>query len=128
MKILYAFLVLFFGWVLSIAAEIPEKAIPFILDSHVYIQGTVADTIPVSLIYDTGADRLYMDKDYMDLSTFGKLPFRKGKAKMGGAGNDGLQTIPIIIDTIPLQMGDVVYKEHITPIINLREILGCRVD
>ena len=128
MKILYAFLVLFFGWVLSIAAEIPEKAIPFILDSHIYIQGTVADTIPVSLIYDTGADRLYMDKDYMDLSTFGKLPFRKGNAKMGGAGNDGLQTIPIIIDTIPLQMGDVVYKEHITPIINLREILGCRVD
>ena len=53
---------------LNVAAEMPQDAIPFILDSHVYIQATVADTIPVSLIYDTGADRLYMDKDYTDLS------------------------------------------------------------
>ncbi|WP_290380707.1 PDZ domain-containing protein [uncultured Duncaniella sp.] len=124
-------LALFFSLVssvLNISAEVPEKAIPFILDSHVYIQGVIADTIPVSLIYDTGADRLYMDKDYMDLSTFGKLPLRKGQAKMGGAGNDGVQTVPIIVDTIPLKMGDVVYKEHITPIINLREILGRHTD
>ena len=113
---------------LNLSAEMPQNAIPFILDSHVYIQATVADTIPVSLIYDTWADRLYMDKDYTDLSSFGKLPYRKGKAKMGGAGNDGVQTVPIIIDTIPVRMGNVVYKEHITPIINLREILGCHTD
>ena len=128
MKTVYAFFVSILTCVLSVSAEIPEKAIPFILDSHVYIQGVLADSVPVSLIYDTGADRLYMDKDYMDLSSFGKLPFRKGKAKMGGAGNDGLQTVTIIIDTIPLQMGSVVYKEHITPIINLREILGRHTD
>lgn len=115
-------------FVLKTSAEIPEKAIPFILDSHIYIQGVIMDTIPVSLIYDTGADRLYMDKDYMDLSPFGKLPFRKGKAQMRGAGNNGIQTIPIIIDTIPLNMGNVIYKEHITPIINLREILGRHTD
>lgn len=128
MKTIYALLTSIMACILSVSAEIPEKAIPFILDSHVYIQGVVADTIPVSLIYDTGADRLYMDKDYMDLSSFGKLPYRKGKAKMGGAGNDGLQTVTVIIDTIPLKMGDVVYKEHITPIINLREILGRHTD
>lgn len=128
MKTICAFVVSVMSCVLPVSAEIPEKAIPFILDSHVYIQGVLADTIPVSLIYDTGADRLYMDKDYMDLSAFGKLPFRKGKAKMGGAGNDGVHTVPIIIDTIPLQMGNVVYKEHITPIINLREILGRYTD
>lgn len=128
MKTICAFVVSVMSCVLSVSAEIPEKAIPFILDSHVYIQGVLADTIPVSLIYDTGADRLYMDKDYMDLSAFGKLPFRKGKAKMGGAGNDGVHTVPIIIDTIPLQMGNVVYKEHITPMINLREILGRHAD
>ena len=128
MKTVYAFFVSILTCVLSVSAEIPEKAIPFILDSHVYIQGVLADSVPVSLIYDTGADRLYMDKDYMDLSAFGKLPFRKGKAKMGGAGNDGVHTVPIIIDTIPLQMGNVVYKEHITPMINLREILGRHAD
>lgn len=128
MKTICAFVVSVMSCVLPVSAEIPKKAIPFILDSHVYIQGVLADTIPVSLIYDTGADRLYIDKDYMDLSAFGKLPFRKGKAKMGGAGNDGVHTVPIIIDTIPLQMGNVVYKEHITPMINLREILGRHAD
>lgn len=81
MKSICAFIASILACVLSASAEIPEKAIPFILDSHVYIQGVVADTIPVSLIYDTGADRLYMDKDYMDLSTFGKLPYKKAKLK-----------------------------------------------
>ena len=112
----------------NVFADLPEKAIPFILDSHVYIQGVVADTIPISLIYDTGADRLYLDKDYMDLSSLGKLPYRKATARMGGAGNDGPQTVPIIIDTISLRMGNVDYKEHITPVINLREILGRHTD
>ena len=128
MKTKCALLASIMACILSASAEIPEKAIPFILDSHIYIQGMVADTIPVSLIYDTGADRLYMDKDYMDLSAFGKLPYRKGKAQMRGAGNGGLQTVTIIIDTVPLKMGDVVYKERITPIINLREILGRHAD
>lgn len=86
------------------------------------------DTVPVSLIYDTGADMLYLDKDYMDLSSFGKLPFRTGNARMGGAGNNGIQTIPIIIDTIPLKISHTLYKEGITPIINLREILGRHTD
>jgi len=110
------------------AKELPKNAIPFILDSHVYIQATLAYSVPVSLIYDTGADRLYLDKDYMDLSTFGKLPLKKGRAKMGGAGNNEAQTIPIIIDPIKLQMGNVVHTETITPIINLREILGRHTD
>lgn len=116
------------GLLQTAAKEVPQNAILFILDSHVYIQATVCDTVPMSLIYDTGADRLYLDKDYMDLSDFGKLPFKKGKAKIGGAGNNGAKTIPIIIDTIPLRMGDVFYKDNITPIINLREILGCHAD
>lgn len=128
MKTRCSFLASVLACAMTISAEIPEKAIPFILDSHVYIQGVVADTIPVSLIYDTAADRLYMDKDYVDLSSFGKLPYKKGKAMMGGAGNNGAQSVTIIIDEIPLKMGNVVYKEKITPIINLREILGRYAD
>jgi len=123
-------IILLFSAVISTATakELPQNAIPFILDSHVYIQATLADTLPVSLIYDTGADRLYLDKDYMKLSNFGKLPFKKGRAKMGGAGNDGVQTIPIIIDPIMVSMGNVTHNETITPIINLREILGRYTD
>jgi len=113
---------------MNMSAQMPDSAISFILDSHVYIQATVMDTIPVSLIYDTGADRLYMDKDYVDSSSLGKLPLRKAMAKMGGAGNGGAKAVPIIIDAIPLRMGNVTYKENITPIINLREILGRHAD
>lgn len=36
---------------------LPAEAMPFILDSHVYIQGVAMDTIPMSLIYDTGIIR-----------------------------------------------------------------------
>lgn len=58
-------------------ASVPAGAIPFVLDSHVYVQAVIADSVPVSLIYDTGADRLYLDQDYMKLSDFGKLPLKK---------------------------------------------------
>lgn len=109
-------------------ATVPDGAIPFVLDSHIYIQATIADSVPVSLIYDTGADRLYLDKDFMEQSYFGKLPLKKGNAKMGGAGNNGIQTVPIIIDPIIVTMGNVEHNETITPLINLREILGRHTD
>lgn len=127
-KILSALMLLALPVIMSANNQLPKDAIPFILDSHVYIQAVMADSVPVSLIYDTGADRLYLDKDYMELSAFGKLPHKIGKAKMGGAGNDGVQTIPIIIDPIKLEMGNVIHNETITPIINLREILGRYTD
>lgn len=126
--ILSLLLIAIAGLLQATAKEVPQNAIPFILDSHVYIQATVCDTVPMSLIYDTGADRLYLDKDYMELSDFGKLPLKKGKARMGGAGNSGVQTIPIIIDTLSVRLGDRLYKDNITPIINLREILGRHSD
>lgn len=123
-----AILLLLVAFANAEAKELPENAIPFILDSHMYIQATLADSVAVSLIYDTGADRLYLDKDYMELSNFGKLPLKKGRAKMGGAGNNGVQTIPIITDTILVGLGNIRHNETITPIINLREILGRQTD
>lgn len=125
-KVLFLIVGIVFSVMLN--ASVPPNAIPFILDSHVYIQGTLADSAAVSLIYDTGADRLYLDKDYIDLSDFGKSPLRKGMARMGGAGNGEPQKIPIIIDTLKLSLGDMVHNETITPIINLREILGRHAD
>lgn len=44
-------------------ADVPEEAIPFVFDGHLYLQSTLNDTIPVTLIYDTGADFLYLDED-----------------------------------------------------------------
>ena len=68
-------------------ADVPEGAIPFVFDGHLYLQSTLNDTIPVTLIYDTGADFLYLDEDYLKLNHLQNAFGRKGKATMGGAGN-----------------------------------------
>lgn len=67
-------------------ADVPEGAIPFVFDGHLYLQSTLNDTIPVTLIYDTGADFLYLDEDYLKLNHLQNAFGRKGKATMGGAG------------------------------------------
>ena len=81
-------LVCFFSALFSLKsiAAVPEGAIPFVFDGHLYLQSTLNDTIPVTLIYDTGADFLYLDEDYLKLKNLQNAFGRKGKAKMGGAG------------------------------------------
>lgn len=61
-------LVCFFSALFSLKsiADVPEGAIPFVFDGHLYLQSTLNDTIPVTLIYDTGADFLYLDEDYLN--------------------------------------------------------------
>lgn len=115
-------------FVLMCSAQEPEKAIPFIFDNHLYLQATVMDSIDVSLIYDTGADHLYLDEDYMQQSTMGRLPLAKGVAQMGGAGNGGKKQIPIIIEAVTVRAGSTSYVSTITPLINLRDILGRYTD
>lgn len=113
---------------LSGYSQIPQGAIPIIYDGHLYMKATVVDTIPVTLIYDTGADYLYLDKDYMEKSTLNKLPLHKGQAQMGGAGNSEGKKVTIIVSPINVKAGNVTHQENITPIINLRDIVGCHAD
>lgn len=128
MKTKFAFVIALLFSVLKLAAQIPEKAIPFIFDNHLYIQGFVMDTIPLSLCFDTGAYKLYVDKDYMDMSSFGKMPLRMGKVEFAGTGNSRAKTYKKINNTIPLNMGNVTYKLRKTPILNLREMGGRHMD
>lgn len=109
-------------------AALPDKVIPFILDHHIYVQGSLADTIPVSLIYDTGADCLYLDKDYMAQSSFGRLPLKRGKVYMGGAGNGGVQGMEMIVSPVALSVGALRHTAKMSPVINLREIAGRQAD
>ena len=46
-------LVCFFSALFSLKsiADVPEGAIPFVFDGHLYLQSTLNDTIPVTLIY-----------------------------------------------------------------------------
>lgn len=109
-------------------AAIPEGAIPFIFDRHLYFQCTLNDTIPVTLIYDTGADFLYLDQDYLKVNNLQNAFGRKGRAKIGGAGNSGPQSVEIFIEPVKIHCGDMEYQNKITPIIKLRDILGRHTD
>lgn len=83
------FPVLFF---LRSVAAVPEGAIPFIFDRHLYLQATLNDTIPVTVVYDSGADFLYLDKDFLKLNNLQDAFGRRGKAKMGGGGKQRTPT------------------------------------
>lgn len=100
----------------------PDGAIPFIFDSHLYLQATLNDTVPVTIIYDTGADFLYLDKDFLKLNHLQEAFGRKGTARMGGAGNSDPQRVDIFIDPIKIRCGELDYQNRITPIIGLRDI------
>ena len=109
-------------------AVVPDGVIPFIFDGHLYLKSTLNDTIPVTVIYDTGADFLYLDEDYLKLNNLQNTFGRKGKAMMGGVGNKGDVPTEIFIDPVKIHCGELEYQNKITPIINLRDILGRYTD
>ena len=109
-------------------ASIPGGTIPFIFDSHLYLQVRLNDTIPVTIIYDTGADFLYLDGDYLKLNNLQNAFGKKGTARMGGAGNNESQSVDIFIEPIKIHCGELDYQNKITPVIKLRDILGKHTD
>lgn len=108
--------------------RLPEGAVPFIYDGHLYFPSCLNDSNNVTLIYDTGADFLYLDHDFLKLSGMdGKLG-RKGVARMGGAGNSDTQKVDIFIDSIKVSFGESDFSNMPTPVIKLRDILGRHTD
>lgn len=129
MKKLLCFIGLFPAlFALKSHASIPDGTIPFIFDSHLYLQVRLNDTIPVTIIYDTGADFLYLDEDYLKLNNLQNAFGKKGIARMGGAGNNEPQSVDIFIEPIKIHCGELNYQNKITPVIKLRDILGKHTD
>lgn len=113
---------------LSASAEIPDGAIPFEYYNHLYIQATLQDTLPVSLIYDTGASHILIDKDFMQLSHWRNDKGNKSVAIMVGGGNSESISYPMIVEPLKISMGKIEYKDENSPVINLRDIVGKHVD
>lgn len=65
-KILYLLCFSVLCSVKSVAAVL-EGAIPFVFDGHPYLRSTWNDSLPVTVVYDTGAVYLYLDADYLTL-------------------------------------------------------------
>lgn len=110
------------------SVALPQGAIPFIYDGHLYVSAQLCDSLPVMLIFDSGADYLYLDRDYVDMSAFKELPLRKCRAWVGGAGNGGGQQVEMVLDSIPVRMETYVCTISPSPIIPLREIVGRHAD
>lgn len=113
---------------LSASAEIPDGAIPFEYHNHLYIPATLQDTMPVSLIFDTGASHILVDKDFDRLSNWRDDKDNKSIAIIGGAGNSDKTSYPLIVEPLKISMGKIKYKDEYSPVINLRETLGKHVD
>ena len=106
----------------------PADSIRFIYDGHLYLQVTLNDSIPVTVIYDTGADFLYLDEDYLKVNGLQDAFGKKGKAQMGGAGDSEDITVDIFVDPVKIHCGSLDYTNEITPAIKLRDILGRHTD
>ena len=92
--------------------------------NHIYLNGMLNGK-PVNLVFDSGADFLYVDSTYL---ACGDFEFKNTQnARMGGAGTGG-QNVKIIIKEVLLELGGQTYKPPYTPIINLRAILGNKAD
>lgn len=113
---------------LSASAEIPDGAILFKYHNHLYIPATLQDTMPVSLIYDTGASHILVDKDFDRLSNWRNDKDNKSIAIIGGAGNSDNTSYPMIVEPLKISIGKIKYKDEYSPVINLREALGRHVD
>lgn len=108
--------------------NLPDNAIPFIFDSHIHLKATLNDSVDVTLIYDTGADYLYLDEDYMRINNLHDAFGKKQKFRMGGAGSGSPTIIDGFIEPISIKLGQNNKQSKITPIIKLRDILGCHTD
>ena len=111
----------------SESSLIPEDAVPFEEDGHIYLNSVLNGVDSCRLIFDTGADILYLDKDFCRLDSLDMTSMTKIKASMGGVGGN-MQLVDLIMDTIIVTAENL--EEHFgrTAIIGLRNIVGCRAD
>ncbi len=93
--------------------------------NHVYLK-TEINGKPANLIFDTGAEVVYLDSTYVADNAFN---FKKrGDAMINGVGSDGPSNIKIIIGEVTVIAAGQTYKPDYTPIINLRTIVGDQAD
>lgn len=104
---------------------LPEGAVAFDYNNHLYFNAVIRDSIPARLVFDTGNTSLLLD------STFYAEHFaRQGtlrKAFVGGAG-DGRQMANIDMSGWEYRVGEYAHKDQTAVVLNLRKILGNNVS
>ena len=91
---------------------------------HVYLHSKI-NWHPAFLVFDTGSPYACMDSTF--LADSGLQYKMVGYAQMGGAGNNQ-EKVRVIIDELTYTVDEKEYLSHISPIIQLKAILGDYAD
>ena len=109
----------------STPRPLPEGAVAFGYNNHLYFDAVIRDSIPARLVFDTGNTNLLLD------STFYAENFAKQgtlrKAFVGGAGN-GRQMANVDMSGWEYRVGSFAHKDQTAVVLNLRKILGNNVS
>lgn len=104
--------------------ELPNGAVRLIYDKHIYIPITV-DKIKGNFVFDTGADQLYFDSVFYYNNKFKNKQIMNGI--LPGAGLN-MQSVKVILDPISFSLKENNFTSNITPILELKTILGDFAD
>ncbi len=104
---------------------LPEGAIPFDYNSHLYFDAVIRDSIPAKLLFDTGATNLLIDSTFYAEHFAAQGTLRRGM--IGGAG-DGRQVTYLDISKWPYKIGEYATTENSAIVLNLRKIVGNNVS
>lgn len=110
----------------EIEIMLPEGAVPFERNGHIYMKMMLMDTIPANIAFDTGADGLYLDKTF--LSSSGYVPDSVlNNVYMFGAG-DGHSIEKVILDSVNIFCDAFSYASSLTTLMDLKTICGKDAD
>ncbi len=91
---------------------------------HLYVESKINGK-PARLAFDTGAPLTCIDSTYLADS---KLSYKMiGRANMGGSGNS-METVRIIVNELTYTFAGKEHTSYISPIIQLKPILGDQAD
>lgn len=104
---------------------LPEGAIPFDYNNHLYFDAVIRDSIPAKLLFDTGATNLLIDSTFYAENFAAQGTLRRGM--IGGAG-DGRQVTYLDISKWQYKIGEHATTENSAIVLNLRKIVGNNVS
>lgn len=113
----------FFILLLSALLHAQEHNFEFI-SNHIYLNAEVNGK-PARLVFDTGSADVYLDSTW--LSESGIKYAQMGNAMVRGAGNEAKKTT-LIFSGVIISMKGKEYTPQMVPVIDLRAILGDKVD
>ncbi len=104
---------------------LPEGAVAFNYNNHLYFEAAIRDSIPALLVFDTGNTNLLLDSTFYAEHFAAQGTLRK--AFIGGAG-DGRQMANVDMSGWAYRVGGFAHKDQTAVVLNLRKILGNNVS